>query len=123
LTPWTRDDAFPTKFAIRNDIREPETLNQRCDVADRLIRDKKLTMPVLVDEMGDRVARSYRAWPDRIFVIDENAKIGVAGGRGPMGFGPGLKRARKWLAGYRESHGGPAGSLEPSSVRSTDDGP
>lgn len=43
-------------------------------------------MPALVDEIDDRVNHAYRAWPDRLYVIDEKGRIAYAGGRGPFYF-------------------------------------
>ena len=45
-------------------------------------------MPLLVDEMNDRVGHAYSGMPDRIFIIDENGQVVYKGGRGPFGFKP-----------------------------------
>ena len=45
-------------------------------------------MPLLVDEMNDRVGHAYSGMPDRIFIIDENGQVAYKGGRGPFGFKP-----------------------------------
>jgi hypothetical protein len=47
-----------------------------------------MTMPLLVDEMNDRVGHAYSGMPDRIFIIDENGRVVYKGGRGPFGFKP-----------------------------------
>ena len=46
-------------------------------------------MPLLVDEIDDRVGRAYSGMPDRLYVIDRDGKVIYKGGRGPFGFKPG----------------------------------
>ena len=38
--------------------------------------------------MGDTVNQLYKAWPERIYVIDEKGKIAYKSGVGPWGFKP-----------------------------------
>ena len=45
-------------------------------------------MPLLVDEMNDRVGHAYSGMPDRIYIIDPNGRVVYKGGRGPFGFKP-----------------------------------
>jgi hypothetical protein len=49
----------------------------------------KLSLPTVVDEMGDTVNMLYRAWPERIYVIGLDGKIAYKSGIGPWGFKPG----------------------------------
>lgn len=46
-------------------------------------------MPLLVDDVDDRVGRAYSGMPDRLYVIDRDGKVVYKGGRGPFGFKPG----------------------------------
>jgi hypothetical protein len=46
-------------------------------------------MPMLVDEMDDRVGHAYSGMPDRMYLIDRAGRIAYKGGRGPFGFKPG----------------------------------
>ena len=48
----------------------------------------KLSLPTVVDEMGDTVNMLYRAWPERIYVIRPGGEIAYKGGIGPFGFHP-----------------------------------
>lgn len=50
------------------------------------IKDLKLGMPVLVDDMQDSVAKAYSAMPDRLFIVKADGTIGYRGERGPRGF-------------------------------------
>lgn len=38
--------------------------------------------------MGDSVNQLYKAWPERIYVIDRAGKITYKSGIGPWGFNP-----------------------------------
>jgi alkylhydroperoxidase family enzyme len=49
----------------------------------------EMTMPLLVDEIDDRVGHAYSGMPDRIYVLDRNGRVTYKGGRGPFGFKPG----------------------------------
>jgi hypothetical protein len=46
----------------------------------------KLTIPVLVDDMEDSVAKAYNALPDRLFILSADGRIAYRGQRGPRGF-------------------------------------
>jgi hypothetical protein len=48
-----------------------------------------ISMPVLVDELDDRVGHAYSGMPDRLYVIDRAGKVTFKSGRGPFGFKPG----------------------------------
>ncbi len=47
-----------------------------------------MTIPLLVDDISDTVAKAYSAMPDRLFILGADGKIAYAGARGPRGFLP-----------------------------------
>jgi hypothetical protein len=47
-----------------------------------------MSMPLVVDEIDDRVGHSYSAMPDRLYVIDKSGRVTYKSGRGPRGFKP-----------------------------------
>lgn len=49
----------------------------------------EITMPLLVDEMDDRVGHAYSGMPDRLYIVDREGKVAFKSGRGPFGFRPG----------------------------------
>jgi hypothetical protein len=55
----------------------------------------KFNFPVVVDTMDDATAVDYAAWPERIFVVDEQGKVAYAGHQGPWGFWPSERSIRK----------------------------
>ena len=69
-------------------ILQPENKADRLAVAKKCCSTLEMTMPLLVDEMNDRVGHAYSGMPDRIFIIDDNGQVVYKGGRGPFGFKP-----------------------------------
>ena len=102
------DDKWPVPYAKKLGIKEHKTYVQRCSVANRLTADKKLTIPCLVDNIDNEVANIYKAWPDRVFIIRKDGRLGVAARRGPWGFTPAVKESGEWLANYEKSGREPA---------------
>lgn len=45
-------------------------------------------MPLLVDELDDRVGHAYSGMPDRLYLIGKDGRVMYKGGRGPFGFQP-----------------------------------
>ena len=64
------------------------TLDERFAAARAGVERLGLTMPVLVDGMDDAVSNAFAAWPERIYVVDRQARIAYAGGPGPFEFDP-----------------------------------
>jgi alkylhydroperoxidase family enzyme len=67
-------------------ISQPLTSKERTSVAQQCCSKLEITMPVLVDEIDDRVGHTYSGMPDRLYVIDRAGKVAYKGGRGPFGF-------------------------------------
>lgn len=95
------DSGWPMDYAKEKGITEHKSFGERCSVATRLLDDKNLTIPTVVDDMQDTANKAYKAWPDRVFVVDKEGKIAVSAKKGPWGFKPGLDRVKKFLAGLR----------------------
>src|SRR5262249_33611983 len=64
-------------------ITDPKTIEERQKVAKEFAASLKLTPPILVDPMDDPMEKAYAGWPDRLYVIDQEGKIGLKGGPGP----------------------------------------
>ena len=97
------DDRRPADYAKELNIKEHTTYGERCTVATRLQKEKKLTIPCLIDGMDNAVAKSYQGFPDRVFLVRKDGTLAIAGQRGPWGFKPGMNRAKTWLASYKET--------------------
>ena len=68
---------------------QPKTRDERAEVAAQCCVALKMTMPLLVDDLDDRVGHAYSGMPDRLYIIDRDGRVAYQGGRGPFGFKPG----------------------------------
>jgi hypothetical protein len=68
---------------------QPTTFEERADVAAKCCAALKMTIPLVVDDVDDRVGRAYSGMPDRLYLIDREGRVAYKGGRGPFGFKPG----------------------------------
>jgi type I thyroxine 5'-deiodinase len=50
------------------------------------VKDLKVELPMVVDEIDNRTERAYTAWPDRLYVVDGDGKIAFKSPPGPFGF-------------------------------------
>lgn len=85
------DGAWPMEFKTEagSSIDQPTAFGQRADVAGQCCKALEISMPLLVDDVDDKVGRAYSGMPDRLYVIDRHGKVVYKGGRGPFGFKPG----------------------------------
>src|SRR5262245_14052091 len=67
---------------------QPKTLEERAGVAAKCCTALKMTIPLVVDDLDDRVGHAYSGMPDRLYLIDREGKVAYKGGRGPFGFRP-----------------------------------
>ena len=70
-------------------LKQPCNEGERVNVAQRCCGKLKMSMPMVVDEMDDRVGHAYSGMPNRLYLIDRKGWIAYKSGRGPFGFKPG----------------------------------
>ena len=81
-------------------IEDPKTKEDRIGVAESCAINLTIKIPVLVDEMDDRIASAYGALTDRLYLINQKGEIEFQGEPGPWGFDPNrLELAIKKLVG------------------------
>ena len=91
-------------------IKQPRIEDERTQVAKTCCTSLEISMPMVVDEMDDRVGHAYSGMPDRMYLIDRAGRIAYKGGRGPFGFKPGeLEQALVMLLLDRDSAPSKAG--------------
>ena len=95
------DGDWPFEFAKEKGLNEHLTYHDRCTSADMMLVEEAVTIRCLIDNMDNKVNEAYAAWPDRIFVVQTDGTLAVAGKRGPFGFEPAIKETAEWLAAYR----------------------
>lgn len=69
-------------------IDQPTTIEKRAEAAEVCVLSLNLEMPMLLDNMADQVEDAYRAWPDRLFIVDAEGRIAYRSEQGPQGFYP-----------------------------------
>lgn len=67
-------------------IAQPKTFEERLGVANTCHAKLKMGIPLVVDELDDRVGHAYSGMPSRLYIIDQSGKIAFKSGRGPFGF-------------------------------------
>jgi hypothetical protein len=78
---------------------DPNTKEERLEVATACALRLKIRMPVVIDDVDDNVASAYGALPDRLYLIARGGRIAYQGAPGPWGFDPeGLRQAIEALA-------------------------
>ncbi|MEI8383933.1 MAG: deiodinase family protein [Planctomycetota bacterium] len=73
-----------TKLGV--EVSQPTTLAERTAVASQCCRLLNPGIPLLVDEIDDRVGNAYSGMPARLYVIDQEGLVTYKAGRGPFGF-------------------------------------
>ena len=68
---------------------QPRDLKGRNAIAAKCCSTLEMTMPLLVDDLNDRVGHAYSGMPDRLYVIGRDGRVVYKGGRGPFGFNAG----------------------------------
>lgn len=74
---------------------QPKTLDQRVAIANDFTRRFKYSVPFGIDEMTNAANDAYAAWPERLYIIDEQGRVAYKGGNGPFKYNP--KEVRDWL--------------------------
>jgi hypothetical protein len=70
------------------ELRDPRSTEERTDVAASCALRMPTSIPVLIDEIDNEVARQYGGWPDRLYLIGKDGRIAFQGAAGPFGFRP-----------------------------------
>lgn len=69
-------------------INDPQTIEERREVAGMCEAGLQYGIRTYVDEMDDAVMTAYAAWPERLYLIGQDGRVAYAGGLGPFGFYP-----------------------------------
>lgn len=74
---------------VHVELAQPQTYDERLEVAQTCSKHLDLDLPLLVDSIDDRVGAQYSGMPSRLYVIDLEGRVSYKSGRGPFGFKPG----------------------------------
>lgn len=75
---------------------QPRTLEERLVIARDFIERHGWKLPLLVDDMENKVDWVFAGWPERLYVIETDGTIAYKGETGPFGFHP--EEVEAWLA-------------------------
>jgi Iodothyronine deiodinase len=67
-------------------LPSPKNAEERASVAGTCVRKLGIKFPSVLDEFGNSTEKSYTAWPDRIYLIDQQGKVAYKSLPGPFGF-------------------------------------
>jgi hypothetical protein len=65
---------------------QPETADERADVAAACMLRYNFRFPMLLDNMDNDAEEKYISWPDRLYIIGSDGNIAYQGGLGPFYF-------------------------------------
>src|SRR5262249_10909620 len=81
---WT----LPGNDKIGISVSQHKDVAQRHDAAKTCCQSLKMSIPMVVDEIDDRVGIAYSGMPDRLYIVDSRGRVAYKGGRGPFGYKP-----------------------------------
>ena len=102
LTVYVREahptDEWQMKSNVKDDVcyAQPKTLEQRVAIANDFVQRQKYPLPFGIDDMNNAANNAFAAWPERLYIVDENGRIAYRGGNGPFKYNP--AEVREWLA-------------------------
>ena len=73
---------------VAMDVYDPQTMDERRQVAGACETSLSYGIRTYVDEMDDAVNKSYAGWPTRLYLIDTDGVVVYAAGLGPYDFHP-----------------------------------
>ncbi len=77
---------MPVNIKEKIVFNDPTTIEERRKAAKDFAKMFKVTLPILVDSMDDKLEGIFAAWPDRIYLLDHDGKVAYKGKPGPRGF-------------------------------------
>lgn len=69
-------------------VMDPTSREERAEVVGACAARLPVRIPVVVDDLDNRVASAYGGWPDRLYLIGRDGRVAYRGGMGPFGFLP-----------------------------------
>ena len=84
------EDGWALTYNRRSGIEvdDPQSKGERVEVAASCAVRMRTSIPVLIDELDNEVARQYGGWPDRLYLIAKDGRIAFQGAAGPFGLKP-----------------------------------
>ena len=88
ITEAHSSNGWQMQSNIRDNIvfASPRNVEERASVAGTCVRELGIKFPAVVDEFGNSTETHYTAWPDRIYLIDQQGRVAYKSKAGPFGF-------------------------------------
>ena len=80
------DDQVPRNLHEGLVYDQPETADERAEIASACMLRYNFSFPMLLDGMANDAEVKYQSWPDRLYLIDADGKVAYQGGMGPFYF-------------------------------------
>ena len=81
-------DLWQLPANVRDEVvfSSPQSAGERIDLATACVRDLRIELPALVDDIDDTTEGAYTGWPDRLYLIDSDGRVAYKSRPGPFGF-------------------------------------
>ena len=66
----------------------PKSFDDRRRMGEMCVVKLGIKFPAVIDTFDNQTERAYTAWPDRLYVIDQNGRVTFKSAPGPFGFRP-----------------------------------
>lgn len=80
------EDQVPRNLEESVVFEQPETADERADVAAACMLRYNFSFPMLLDGMDNDAEEKYISWPDRLYLVGADGKIAHQSGLGPFYF-------------------------------------
>ena len=80
------EDQVPRNLEEGVVFTQPESADERAEVAAVCMLRYNFSFPMLLDGMDNDAEEKYISWPDRLYLIGRDGKIAYKGGLGPFYF-------------------------------------
>ena len=80
------DDQVPRNLHEGLVYDQPETADERADIAAVCMMRYNFSFPMMLDGMDNDAEQKYQSWPDRMYLIGADGKVAYQGGMGPFYF-------------------------------------
>ena len=101
-------EAHPDSVIMVKGLDESESLQTFIQTDDAKLRKEhaqtcnrtlKLSFPMLMDAVDNKINAAYAGWPIRIVIVGQDGKVIDPGAKGPQGFQP--EKLEAWLKDYQ----------------------
>ncbi|MBO38819.1 MAG: hypothetical protein CMM75_06555 [Rhodospirillaceae bacterium] len=80
------EDQVPRNLKEDVIFAQPESEDERAEVAAACMLRYNFSFPMLLDGMDNDAEEKYISWPDRLYLIDKHGKVAFKSGLGPLYF-------------------------------------